>query len=102
MRKIAEEQDVEVPQLHREVLCTQVLQEAHSGLLAEVSVWLDPSKGMDRAEIETLVQQHLQLQETKRGEFSTMYCIPNDPSYATLTLEYDNSCKFQEYHYLRK
>ena len=102
MRKIAAEQDVEVPTLHSEVLCTQVLQEAHSGLLQEVSLWLDPLQGSPREVVEQLIKQHLQLAEQSRGNLATMYAIPNDPSYKSLTVEYDDLGLLQEYHYSRR
>ena len=102
MRQIASEQDVSVPALSREVLCTQVLQEAHSGLLSEVAVWLDPSVGTARATVEALVARHLRLPERSRGDNTTEYAIPNDPSYASLTLEFDEEGLLSEYHYLRR
>ena len=88
--------------MHSEVLCTQVLQEAHSGLLQEVSLWLDPLQGSPREVVEQLIKQHLQLAELSRGNLATMYAIPNDPSYKSLTVEYNDFGILQEYHYSRR
>lgn len=65
-------------------------------------MWLDPSVGSSRATVEALVARHLQLPERSRGNSTTEYAIPNDPSYVSLTLEFDDEGVLCEYHYLRR
>ena len=97
LRAIASEQDVPVPSIPNEVLCSEL----NDTNTEEYQVWLDPTIGYSRTAVEQIVARRLLLDKDEEGSNTTRYIIPSDAMYSHIVLTFVQQ-RFTEYHFLKR
>ena len=102
LRRIAHEQGVEVPALHKEVLHIHVDGDGDHPLVDECAVWLTPCIGgsVPRKTVEAFAAQRLGLPQQDRLTSTTSYRVDDDAMYAKLVLTFAND-RLQEFMFIK-